>query len=114
MYAPAISGAEALVPPATPHELLPMPLNGPHTATPVLGSATAEMSTSVRIGHPLSDCHDGLSSRAEQPLPVPDHAVSDQPRALASCVSDVPPTATTSGVAAGYCAPRPSSPADAV
>ena len=105
MYAPAISGDDALVPPTTPHALAPFVPSGPYVATPVCGSATADTSASVRFAQPVSDCQGGFGSNAEQPLLVSDHAVSDQPRALPSLVSVVPPTATTSGVAAGYCGP---------
>src|SRR5947209_6898811 len=46
-------------------------------------------------------CHGGIASKALQPLPVLDHALSLQPRAtVASCHSSVPPTATTLGTAA--------------
>ena len=51
-------------------------------------------------------CHDGLASSLEQPEPAPSdvlvfHTVSVQPRAFDAVVSEVPPTATTSGEVAG-------------
>src|SRR4051812_14346020 len=101
MYAPAISGADALVPPAMPQHgsvsgvHVPVP-NFANVATPVSGSATAATSTSVRLAQPWSVCHTGFVSNTEQPLlPLPlafDQTVSDQPLGVAlSRVSDVPP-----------------------
>jgi hypothetical protein len=84
------------------------------TATPVFGSATAETSATVRRAQPVSVCHAGFGSNALQPLPAPLHADSIQPRAFAAVVSDVPPTAVTSGEAAGYETPNPLSPELAV
>src|SRR6185437_9844009 len=89
-------GAEALVPPTVNH-MFPN-----STATPVFGSATAETSATVRRAQPVSVCHAGFGSN------------SVQPRAFAAVVSDVPPTAVTSGEAAGYETPNPSSPELAV
>ena len=76
-----------------------------YTETPVFGSATAETSATVRFAQPLSVCQLGLVSYAEHPDPAPDHAVSDHPRAVASRVSEVPPTAVTYRDAAGYSTP---------
>jgi len=42
-----------------------------------------------------SGCQAGRASYALQALPLPDHATSDQPRALPSWVRVVEPTATT-------------------
>ena len=61
----------------------------------MLGSATAETSATVRRAQPVSVCQEGLGSYAEQPLPAPFHAVSDQPRAFELGLRLVPPTATT-------------------
>src|SRR6476620_9047685 len=66
------------------------------------------------VAPPVSVCHPGFGSKALQPLPAPLHADSVQPRAFAAVVSDVPPTAVTSGEAAGYETPNPSSPELAV
>src|SRR5215510_11923100 len=86
---PAMIGAEALVPPTTnqPDWLL----NGVEskTATPVLGSATAETSATARRRQPvlaLAWPEIWVWNR-EQPLPAPLHAVSDQPRLLDEVVS---------------------------
>lgn len=71
-------------------------------ATPVFGLATAATSLSIRCLQPGWVCQDGLASvLLAQPLPVPDQTVSPQPRALPFEVSEVPPTAVTSGEAAG-------------
>ena len=73
----------------------------------MLGSASAATSLSVRRAQPVSVCQDGLELSAEQPEPVPSppallpQTVSAQPRELVAVDSDVPPTATTSGEAAG-------------
>src|SRR4051794_39265725 len=102
-------GADALVPPTVTHA----PMKS--TFTPVSGSATAETSATVRFAQPLSVCHDGLDSKALQPLPAPDHAASVQPRAVAaSRVSAVPPTAVRNGEDAGEETPKPLSPELAV
>src|ERR1022692_229155 len=53
----------------------------------------------------------GLASKAEQPEPESDQAVSLQPREFEAGSRDVPPTAVTYRDVAGYCAPVPSSPA---
>ncbi len=56
----------------------------------------------------------GFLMYAEQPLPAPDQADSDQPRALSAATRLVPPTARTPGVTAGNCAAvNPASPDDA-
>ena len=57
---PAISGAATLVPPNTSQAEL-LELAGPKTATPVLGSATAETSATVRRAQPESVCQVGLA-----------------------------------------------------
>ena len=93
-------GAATLVPPKTYHPLLPVD-PGPYTETPVLGSATAATSPTVRLPQPLSVCHDGFAKTVLQPLPVPFHTVSLQPRELLAGVRLVPPTATTCGDDAG-------------
>jgi hypothetical protein len=49
----------------------------------------------------LEDCHEGAGTTALHPLPPWLHAVSPQPRALESCDSVVPPTATTPADVAG-------------
>ena len=78
-------GAAALVPPMIDQVgVLPIVRT---TATPVKGSATAEMSACILFAQPLSVCQDGLGSYCEQPLPPPaewvksPQAVSVQPRA---------------------------------
>src|SRR3954452_19327412 len=102
-------GEEALVPPTVTH----MPPNS--TLTPVLGSATADTSATVRRAQPVSVWYDGFASKALQPLPAPSHADSLQPRAVpAARVRDVPPTAVRNGDAAGYETPKPLSPELAV
>jgi len=93
-------GAPALVPPKTYHALAPVE-PGAYTATPVFGSATAATSPAVRLAQPLSTCHDGFAKTVLQPLPVPFHTVSLQPRELLAEVRLVPPTATTCGDDAG-------------
>src|SRR5947199_56933 len=72
---PAMIGEEALVPPTT--------IQSPpwYTATPVAGSATAEMSEAVRIPQCVSCCHDGLAIQPEPPDPAPCQAPSVQRRA---------------------------------
>src|SRR5271163_1898142 len=100
-------GAAALVPPKTYHPLR-------YTATPVFGSATAETSPTVRCLQPRSFCHDGFRNLVLQPLPLPLHAVSLQPRALVAETRLVPPTAITLGEAAGNSTPYPESPLLAV
>src|SRR6266702_350531 len=104
----AMIGDATLVPPNT------CQLPCTNTATPVFGSATADTSATVRWAQPVSVWNAGFGSKAEQPLPAPDHAVSDQPRALESWNSDVPPTEVTKGDAAGYSTPKPLSPLLAV
>src|SRR5204863_1770406 len=93
-------GAATLVPPNTRNAELPEPF-GPNTATPVLGSATAETSAIVRREQPVSCCQLGLAYTVLQPLPAPLHTVSVQPRVLLAVLSDVPPTAVTCGDDAG-------------
>src|ERR1044071_4114403 len=95
-------GEEALVPPTSFHP--PLPLEVSYTATPVLGSASAATSLSIRReqpDRPSEACQDGCGSTAEQPDPVPFHAVSVQPRELEAVFRLVPPTETTFGEAAG-------------
>jgi hypothetical protein len=107
-------GDDALVPPKTIQPEYPEYGSESYTATPVFGSATAETSDSERFLQPLSVCHDGFATYRLQPLPLPDQAVSDQPRALLAVRSDVPPTQTTLAYEHGCCAPYPLSPALAV
>src|SRR5579872_1127279 len=101
-------GEATLVPPISTH-------CPPYTiATPVLGSASAATSATVRAGQPLSSCHDGFGMYWLQPLPAPDgcgplqvpvpQTVSDHDRprfGFPSLVSVVPPTAVTYCEAAG-------------
>src|SRR2546430_16438673 len=101
---PAISGAATLVPPNTNQAEL-LEFAGPKTATPVLGSATAETSATVRREQPVSVCQDCFASYAEQPLPAPLQAVSVQPRPPVVRLRVVPPTAVTYREAAGYSTP---------
>src|ERR1700720_4094194 len=72
-YMAATIGEEALVPPTSFHP--PFPLEVSYTARPVLGSASAETSLSIRLeqpgGGPSAVCQDGAGSKAEQPEPVP-------------------------------------------
>src|SRR6185437_1524630 len=89
--------------------------------TPGFGSATADTSATVRRWQAGSCCQAGLRSTVEQPEPVPPlplpggpQARSDQPRLFDEGARWVPPTAVTHGLAAGYCTPNPSSPAEAV
>jgi len=65
-------GDETLVPPNCSQPTLPL-LSAveSYTATPVLGSATAETSATVRFVQPASCCQDGFGSYAEHPEPVP-------------------------------------------
>src|SRR5436305_8212888 len=100
-------GAATLVPPNPTQPLLPYES---YDDTPVLVLATADTSATVRLAQPESVCHDGFGSTTLQPLPAPDHAVSDQPLALLACVSAVPPAAVTYGDDAGYSTPYPESP----
>src|ERR1041384_4254463 len=108
-----MSGAATLVPPNTGNAVRLRDV-GANTATPVLGSAIAETSATVRRAQPVSVCHDGLAYTVLQPLPAPLHAVSVQPRLLAAVRSDVPPTAMTWGDDAGNSTPKPESPELAV
>ena len=111
-YTDAMIGEEALVPPKT---VKPVPPKVTLTATPVRGSATADTSALALRAHWVAAvCQAGLGFTVEQPLPAPLHAVSFQPRALASRVSEVPPTAVTCESDAGYSTPKPSSPVLAV
>ena len=106
-YVLAMIGAPTLVPPKT---CQPGAENVSYTAAPVCGSATADTSATVRLAQPASVCTVGLPSNAEQPLPAPLHAVSDQPRVFCACSSEVPPTDVTNLDAAGYSTPKPASP----
>ncbi|HEX3762039.1 MAG TPA: hypothetical protein VHW23_25235 [Kofleriaceae bacterium] len=111
-YTAPTSGAATLVPPNTRNaDVEPL---GPNTATPVLGSATAETSATVRRAHPVSCCQLGLAYVALQPLPAPLHTVSVQPRVPVEVRSDVPPTAVTWGDDDGNSTPNPASPELAV
>jgi hypothetical protein len=110
---PAMIGEEALVPPTTCHE--PSLLESlQYTATPVSGSPIADTSASMRLAQLLSVCQLGFGMTALQPLPPLFQAVSAQPRDDEDVFSVVPPTASTPAEVAGYDAPYPLSPADAV
>src|SRR5437763_340436 len=102
----AMNGEDSLVPPHTP-QLDELRVAGPYTATPVLGSALAEMSASMRPPQASVTpvCQLGLGWPRPQPLPAPFHADSDQPRVLPLRTRLVPPTATAPGAVAGHCAP---------
>src|SRR6266540_1493386 len=106
-------GADTLVPPAL-NQGPPRTPKVWYIATPVAGSATALTSATVRPEQPPSVCHDGFGNTLEQPLPVPLHTDSVQPRALEERVSRVPPTAVTYCEEAGKESPNPESPAAAV
>src|ERR1700679_4199900 len=100
-----ISGAATDVPPKTCQPETPL-VCGPYIATPVLGSATAETSASMRLEQPVSVCQAGFAKTVLQPLPAPVQATSSKLRALpASRVMRVPPKAMTPGEVAGYCGP---------
>ena len=99
---PATSGVATLVPPRRVHPGL---AKLSYTDTGVCGSETAETSATVRLEQPSSCCQAGFGSYALQPLPAPDQTVSDQPRELPDLDRLVPPTAITSGDAAGYATP---------
>src|SRR3954468_22509187 len=103
-------GAATLVPPNTSQPPPPVRPKVSYTETPVDGLATAETSATVRRAHPVSCCHDGLGMTPLQPDPAPLHTVSVKPRAEASRVSEVPPTAVTNCDAAGNSTPKPLSP----
>src|SRR6266545_2083917 len=105
-------GADTLVPPAL-NQGPPRTPKVWYIATPVAGSATALTSATVRPEQPPSVCHDGFGNTLEQPLPVPLHTDSVQPRALEERVSRVPPTAVTYCEEAGKESPNPESPAAA-
>src|SRR5882672_1878490 len=109
---PAISGAATLVPPNTWNADAVDDV-GANTATPVLGSATAETSASMRRAQPASCCQLGLANTVLQPLPAPLHTVS---RGVAPMWTEVPPIARTPGEVAGNCGPprKPLSPELAV
>ena len=65
-------GEEALVPPTSFQP--PLPLEVSYTATPVVGSASAATSLSIRLEQPdrlSAACQDGCGSTAEQPDPAP-------------------------------------------
>src|SRR3954467_3442544 len=89
--------------------------------TPVFGSATAETSAMGRLVPPpvcaqLDSVVWNLAAfrNALQPLPAPDQTVSEARWLAPSRFRLVPPTAITLGSAAGYCAPKPESPVEAV
>src|SRR5262249_56290301 len=91
-YPGGFLGEDALVPP-TSSQVPPVPKVS-YTATPVLGSATAETSLLARRAHWVATpaCQDGLASTAEQPEPVPLQTASAQPPLVAPLVSQAPPT----------------------
>jgi hypothetical protein len=70
-----------------------------------LGLATAETSATVRFVQPESAWKLGLAMYALQPLPLPLHALSVQPREFEALTRLVPPTAITCALVAGYCGP---------
>src|SRR6266849_2751356 len=75
-YTEPMIGAATLVPPKTSQPLRPLDGVLSYTHTPVLGSATAATSATVRSEHPTSCCQLGLAMYALQPLPEPLHTVS--------------------------------------
>src|SRR3954451_5396192 len=88
---------------------------------PVFGSATAETSAMARfVPQPVAAQLDSLVwnlaafRKALQPLPAPAQTLSEARWFAPSRFSVVPPTAITLGSAAGYCAPKPESPVEAV
>src|SRR5262245_4658855 len=113
---PATNGALALVPPMIIQPATPRKGTVSYTATPVFGSATADSSAVLRIGHCRSRCHAGLATNAEQPLPAPLHASSVQPRDPGPwCSRLVPPTAISLERRAGnWGVPKPSATEDTV
>src|SRR5664279_1220694 len=99
-------GDAALVPPTSCHP----PCLRTYVATPVAGSAIAEMSADARVEHGASfGPHTCFAITELHALPAPLHAVFVVPS------NDVPPTATTYADVAGYSAPpaKPLSPVDA-
>src|SRR5215831_12478742 len=100
-------GEATLVPPKTSQPDSPPEAKLSKTATPVLGSATADTSASARLAQPVLNDAWPLSTafRVEQPLPAPDHAVSVKPRELLARRNDVPPTAVTKCDEAGNWTP---------
>src|SRR5205814_1744407 len=110
--APTI-GEETLVPPRTIHPLRPTDGVLSYTQTPVLGSATAATSATVRRPHPASCCQSGFAMYTLQPLPEPLQTVSTALRSpvLVAWLSVVPPTAIVYPEAAGNSTPYPASPA---
>src|SRR4051812_21493704 len=88
-------GAEALVPPKTSQPAAPVYVLA-YTATPVIGSATADTSAVALRAQRVTvlSCHTSALVFAH-PLPAPLHALSPQPRALPLRTRRVPPTATT-------------------
>src|SRR4051812_18845627 len=92
---PATSGLDALVPPTT----IQPPAPALNTATPVLGSATADTSDAARrvqaaVGT-AGVWNAGLVITPLHELPAPRHTVSVQPRAALDFTRWVPPTAIT-------------------
>src|SRR5258706_10725529 len=99
-------GDETLVPPNTYQLFPPVDPCESYTATPVLGSATAETSASIRCAQPVSGCQLSFGKYVLQPLPAPLHALSVQPRLVPAAPTRlVPPTATTWPSAAGNSTP---------
>src|SRR5271168_3639675 len=104
---PATNGLLTLVPATSVHPAagLENSLGSSYesaTDTGDSGLATAAMSLLVRLEQPESVCQAGFDSYRLQPLPVPLQAVSDHPREFDAGSRRVPPTAITSGDAAGY------------
>jgi hypothetical protein len=72
----ATIGEATLVPPKT-YQLEVVLLVGAKTSTPVLGSATAETSATMRLEQVgTTICQVGLANTVLQPLPAPLQAVS--------------------------------------
>src|SRR5215475_1758725 len=103
---PAISGAATLVPPNT-WNADALDDVGANTATPVLGSATAETSASMRRVQPVSCCQLGLANTVLQPLPVASVLLVSQTvsRGVLPMWTAVPPTARTPVHVAGNWGP---------
>ena len=68
------------------------------TATPVKGSATAEMSACILFAQPLSVCQDGLDSYCEQPLPPPAELINCPRPSLSSHVLLRPSSGGPAGI----------------
>src|SRR5690348_9845817 len=98
----AMIGEDALVPPTMKNPDWPWIGVESKTATPVFGSATAEMSATALREQPVPTLAwpVGWAKVREHPEPAPFQADSVQPRALLALVSVVPPTEMTAGAEA--------------